>query len=100
AFRTNSERSSYGGSPAIVARQLPSLSAREQEPSHLLLAVQVNNRSAQVALLVRAAGINAELSADTAVAARLVDVPVQRQRRLVFLDRPPDRRGAHALPPP
>src|SRR5690242_20780484 len=97
AFRTNSERSSYGGSPAIVAMQLPSLSASEQEPLDLLLAVQVHDRSEQIALLVRAAGINAERSADTAVAPRLVDVAVQRERRLMLLDRLAHRRRADRL---
>src|SRR5690348_12511372 len=87
AFRTNSERSSYGGSPAMVAMQLPSLSASEQEPLDLLLAVQVDDRPHQVALFIRTPGINAERSADTAVATRLVDVSVQRERRLVLLDR-------------
>ena len=63
------------------------LSACEQEPLDLLLAVQVDHRAEQVALLVLTAGINAERSADAAVAAGLVDVAVHRERRLVLLDR-------------
>src|SRR4029077_861302 len=40
------------------------LSACEQEPLDLLLSVQIDHRTEQVALLVLTAGINAERSAD------------------------------------
>src|ERR1700748_2321885 len=81
----------------MVAMELPPiacgyplrLSACEQEPLDLLLAVQIDDRPEQVSLLVGAAGINAEGSADTCVAASLVDVPVERERGLVLLDHLP-----------
>src|ERR1051326_7951618 len=85
AFRTKSERSSYGAPLAMVAMHVL-LSACQQEALHLLLAVEVDDGAQQVALLVRAAGINAQRSADSAIAAGLVDVAVEGERGLVLLD--------------
>src|SRR3954454_1018612 len=67
-----------------------SLSARQNEPLDLLLAVEVDDRPEELPLFIRAPGVDAERAAEPRRAARLVDVAVQRQRRLQRLDRLPD----------
>src|SRR5439155_9256644 len=79
--------------PELPRPSLPScssLSAREDEARDLLLAVEVHDGAEQLALLVRAARVDAESSTDAGGALRLVDVAVEPEARLVLLDR-----GAH-----
>src|SRR5919204_1766917 len=89
ALRTKTWRSSPSP-PAATDAISPSsgcLTARQHEPLDLLLAVHLDDGAQQLPLLVRAAGVDAQRLPQPARPARLVDVPVQRERRLVALDR-------------
>src|SRR6266536_622565 len=82
--------------PALLPEPRPQLpfvsllSAREDEALDLLLAVEVDDRTEQLALLVRAARVYAESSTDARGALRLVDVTVEAEAGLMLFDR-----GAH-----
>src|SRR4030081_1036960 len=54
----------------------------------------VDEVPAQDAVVRFAAGVHAHRRADLPLAARLVDVPVDREQRLALLDHPPYRRRA------
>src|SRR3954449_11679630 len=69
--------------------------ACQNELLDLLLAVDVDHGTEQLSLLVRAAGVDAQRLPKPRGSARLVDVAVQRQRRLVLFDRLAYRRGSH-----
>src|SRR5712691_8435036 len=86
AFLTKRARSSYAPAPAAVAMNLL-LSAREHEALDLLAALEVDDGAEKLALLVRAPRVYAERSAEAGGAARLVNVAMQRERRLELLDR-------------
>src|SRR5215211_1776645 len=86
AFRTKSDRSSYGLSPAVVVAMQFLLSAREQEALDFLLAVEVDDGPEEITLLVGAPGIDAERPADPGGRLALVDVAVEGQRRLEIFD--------------
>src|SRR3954468_23726923 len=100
ALRTNTARSAESApaateairpSPPLLGGVLP---ARQHEVLHLLLALDVDDRPEQLTLCVGAAGVDAERLPEPVGAARLVDVPVQRERGLVALDHLADRRRA------
>src|SRR6266487_848674 len=63
------------------------LTARQHEPLDLLLAVHLYYPTEKLPLLVGAAGVDAQRLPEPVRAAGLVDVAVQRERRLVALDR-------------
>src|SRR4051794_37007353 len=95
ALRTNTARSAAASpGPAATEAILPSppsllggvLAARQHEVLHLLLALDVDHRAQQLALLVGRAGVDAERLPEPVSAAGLVNVAVQRERRLVALD--------------
>src|SRR3954453_2903415 len=98
ALRTKSDRSSYApasaATSAVDIEKSSSLTARQNEALDLLLAVEVDDRSQQLPLLVGAPRVDAQRAAQPGRAARLVDVAVQRQRRLQALDRLAHRRRA------
>src|SRR3954467_10808554 len=98
ALRTKSDRSSYApasaATSAVYIEKSSSLTARQNEALDLLLAVEVDDRSQQLPLVVGAARVDAERAAQPGRAARLVDVAVQRQRRLQAFDRLAHRRRA------
>src|SRR3954464_3190208 len=91
ALRTKSDRSSYApasaATSAVDIEKSSSLTARQNEALDLLLAVEVDDRSQQLPLLVGAPRVDAQRAAQPGRAARLVDVAMQRQRRLQALDR-------------
>src|SRR6266536_5503725 len=99
ALRTKTACSAPSPPAATDAISLTSssgcLTARQHEPLDLLLAVHVYDRPEKLPLLVGAAGVDAQRLPEPVSAAGLVDVAVQRERRLVALDRLPHRRRAH-----
>src|SRR5919205_312112 len=97
AFRTKSDRSSYGRSPAVVVAMQFLLSAGEQEALDLLLAVEIDDGPEEIALLVGAPGVDAKRPPDAGRSLALVDVTVERQRRLEIFDRLTDGRRADRL---
>src|SRR5918912_899020 len=68
-------------------RHLSLLSAGQDEVLGLPTPVELDERPEELALLVRASGVDAERLADAGVAAGLVDVPVEREDGLVAFDR-------------
>src|ERR1044071_4485793 len=96
AFRTKSDRSWCGRSPAVVAMQFL-LSAGEQEALDLLLAVEVDDCPEEISLLVGAPGVDAKGAPDPGRRFAFVDVAVERQRRLEIFDGLPDGGGADRL---
>src|SRR5829696_7693350 len=98
ALRTKTARSAASPAPgATVAiwcsspRRFGALAAGQHEVLDLLLfAVEIDDDPQQLTLLVRAPRIDAQRAAEPVRAARLVDVAMQRERRLMALDRLPD----------
>src|SRR3954447_22164168 len=95
ALRTNTVRSTSPEPDATVAMLLllrlfrgPAgvLAAGQHEVLHLLLAVEIDDDPEQLPLLVAAPRVDAQRLPEPVCPARLVDVPVQRERRLVALD--------------
>src|SRR4051794_28753946 len=101
ALRTKSDCSPGCPAPAATVAipdyllELRISAACQNELLDLLLAVDVDHGTEQLALLVRAAGVDAQGLPEPRCAARLVDVAVQRQRRLVLLDRLAYSGGPH-----
>src|SRR5918999_1437767 len=87
ALRANSVRSRYGTSPTVVAMQYSFLSAGEHELLDPPRAVEIDDCPKQVSLLVGAPRVDTECVADARISAGLVAVPMERERRLVLLDR-------------
>src|SRR6476659_3139155 len=83
ALRTNIVRSM---GMSALAKAPPFLAGREHEALDLL-AVELDQRAEQLPLLVRAAWVDAQGAANASVAAGLVDVAVEGERRLRLLDR-------------
>src|ERR1700754_1898523 len=94
ALRTKSACSPPDATVAIRSLLRRCLTAGQDEALDLLLAIHVDDRSQQLSLLVGAPRVDAQRAAQPVGAARLVDVTVQRQRRLVALDGLADRRRA------
>src|SRR5215217_3829768 len=89
ALRTNTARSTASPPDATVAMLDSSSSSPtgQDEVLHfLLLAVEVDHDPEQLTLFVRAPRVDAQRLAEPVRAARLVDVAVQGERRLVALD--------------
>src|SRR5579862_281951 len=112
ALRTKTARSSNGvpvpgaivaicGYPSSVEHRLTitarRLAARQNELLDLFSALDVDHRTEQLALFIGAARVDAKGSAESLGPPRLVDVAVQRERRLVALDRVADRGRADRL---
>src|SRR6476661_4605708 len=93
ALRTNIVRST---GMSALAKTPPFLAGREHELLDLLPG-EIDQGAQELALLVRAPRVDAQRVADARVAARLVDVAVQRQRRCGLLDRGADRPRADRL---
>src|ERR1044072_3222471 len=96
AFRTKSDRSWYGRSPAVVAMQFL-LSAGEHDALDVLLAVGGDDCPEEISLLVGAPGVDAKGAPDPVRRFAFVDVAVERQRRLEIFDGLPDGGGADRL---
>src|ERR671910_1647264 len=87
AFRANSE-GSVNSSALPAALSIPLLlSAGQHEPFDLLAALEIDDGPEQLPLFVRAPWIDGKRFADPRVPARLMDVAVERQGRLVLLER-------------
>src|SRR5215217_2403146 len=89
ALRTNTARSTASPPDATVAMLDSSSSSPtgQDEVLHfLLLAVEVDHDPEQLTLFVRAPRVDAQRLAEPVRAARLVDVAVQGERRLVALE--------------
>src|SRR5687768_15055481 len=87
ALRAKSDGSTDGSTrPAALSIPLL-LSARHDEALDLLSFLEIDDGPEQLSLLVGATGVDAERATDPRVPARLVDMAVQRQHRLVLLYR-------------
>src|SRR5262249_8001697 len=73
------------------------LSACEHELLHLLAAVHLHDGTEELSLLVRAPRVDGQRATEARRAARLVDMPVQRERGLELLDRLADGGRADGL---
>src|SRR6476646_4464962 len=95
---TNNGRGAAGGlvagDPGSRGSWLGDSAGDELIATHPLSAGQGDDGAAQYPFGVLASGVDGQGPADLRLAARLVDVPVQAQHGLVFLQRVPDRGGA------
>src|SRR5579884_3703159 len=89
--------SRFGLSAAPDGGALSALAAREYEALDLLLAVEIDHRAEQLTLLIGTARVDAQRPSEAPGGAALMDVAVQRQRRLVALDRVAHSRRADRL---
>src|SRR6266576_5000774 len=84
--------------PNIVSAMIPlliSLSVDQLVALDAFLGIELDDRSHEHPLLVRAARVDGQRLAELHGALALVDVPVQRQQRLMLFDRPPDGGRPH-----
>src|SRR6478672_6608504 len=84
--------------PIVVSAMFPlltSLSVDQLVALDAFFGIELDDRSHEHPLLIRAARIDGQRLAELHRALALVDVPVQRQQRLMLLDRLPDGRRSN-----